>query len=128
MPAPCRFCVANNHAPLPDGSNPPCERDFLTTHEALALLDYTSDDVHCFISNGRVLIGGDWSKEEIKNYMDNSLAIEIAVTDGMARGMKHGICVWPNENPQDCRFFQTNEEKLRAYERQYGKVSEPKYG
>jgi hypothetical protein len=103
-------------------------REFLTVDEALSVLDYSSDDVHCFISNGMALIGGDWSTKEVKDYMENAIAIEIAKPDGMARNMKHGLCVWGNENMQDCRFFQTDEDKLRAWEALHGKEKDRKYG
>lgn len=111
MPIKCHFCENNTH-PYNDVL---CERFFITVDEAISLLDYSADDVHVFIANGMgMLIGCDWQIPEIINLLENAKHIEIA--GGVARSMKHAICVHINNDDQENRFLASNEDKLIAFE------------
>lgn len=118
MPAKCRFCENNTHS----GDDPVCERLFLTPPEAYDMLVIDNDNVHVFIATGMgVIVGADWSVDSIKDLLSKSPGIEIADPEGIARAMKHGVCVAINDNAQENHFLQAHEDKLKAFEEVYRK-------
>lgn len=90
-------------------------RRFITTDEAIRLLP-EGEEIHTFIANGMVLIGADWSRDDIIEILRTADHIEI--TGPHARGMKHGIAVWDDtaKYESDIRYIETDTEKLDEFD------------
>ena len=100
------------------------QRIFITADEAISVL-YDVDGVgHTFKSSGGMIFGADWEITEIEKELREADKIEIS--GDMARGMRHGICVFPKgaKYLKDLIFVETNEDKLKALEESYLNTSE----
>jgi hypothetical protein len=60
-----------------------------------------------------MLIGGDWSREDIKELIENCEYIEMTDQKGEARRMGHGLAVMSNGWHY---FIETPESNLKAFE------------
>lgn len=91
---------------------------FLTFEQAEKLLP-EGKTVHTFYNNGLMLAGADWDRGEILDKLKNSDHIEL--TGDGARGMGHGMCAY-NEGDTlgDVLFIETDEEKVKALEKEVG--------
>lgn len=86
------------------------DRRFITPQEAISLLN-DGDTVHTFRNLGGMLIGADWSRENIiETLKSNPDKIEIG-GEG-CRGMNHGLIL----NDNGFLFIETNEEKLNEFD------------
>lgn len=85
---------------------------FLTPEQAIDLLP-DKETIHTICTPGlRLLFGSDWTREElIEELKKPNMTIEVV--GNMARGLGHGICMYP---PQPCydqlRFIETDMDKL----------------
>ena len=88
------------------------ERLFLTEEAAINILP-DGEQIHTFRNSGFMLLGADWDREDIIQEIRKADSREI--TGKMARGLKHGLCLW-NEGcmQSDALFVETNMEKLDA--------------
>ncbi len=109
MPAKCYFCVNELHHADPEN----CTRLMVTPEEALSFM---VEPYHSFVSCGLGLLGCDSSLELIEDLLKNAKYIEIACTDGVARAMKHGLCVHLDGVDY---FYEADEELLKSYEEKY---------
>jgi hypothetical protein len=66
-------------------------RMILTADEAIAMLP-EGDDVHTFTGKMPMLIGTDWSKEDVTDGLKKSLHIELS--GEMACSLGHRVCFW----------------------------------
>jgi len=85
------------------------ERLFLTKEQALSTLP-EGEDIHCFVSGG-ILIGADWSRKQVEEYIKNAETVEIG--GGMCRSMGHGLAVFGTDG---LKFFEAKEEALSKLE------------
>ena len=79
------------------------EAEKLSYEDAVKLLP-EGDTVHTFRSNGMMLLGADWKREELLALMKASPFINRTI--GTARAMKHGLCI----NAHGPLFIETVEE------------------
>lgn len=86
------------------------ERVYLTTEEALGVMDWTGDRVHTFRAGGCAIIGCDWDRADVERWLASH---EAELTGPMARGMGHGVGGLDAQGPL---MFATNEERLLALE------------
>ena len=96
------------------------QRIFITQEEAMSVLP-EGEDIHTFINSGGMLIGADWSRQNVEERLRNSVKIEIA--GGVARNMGHGIVSYlQNAKYQgDLLFISHDEDRLKALEEKYEK-------
>lgn len=87
------------------------ERLFLTKEQALSTLP-EGEDIHCFVSGG-ILIGADWSREQVEQYIKDADTAEIG--GGMCRRMGHGLAVFGTDG---LKFFEAKEEVLQKLEKE----------
>lgn len=87
------------------------ERLFLTKEQALSALP-EGEDIHCFVSGG-ILIGADWSREQVEQYIKDADTAEIG--GGMCRRMGHGLAVFGTDG---LKFFEAKEEVLQKLEKE----------
>jgi len=87
------------------------ERLFLTKEQALSALP-EDKDIHCFVSGG-ILIGADWSREQVERYIKDADTAEIG--GGMCRRMGHGLAVFGTDG---LKFFEAKEEVLQKLEKE----------
>ena len=73
--------------------------------------------VHVFTKPGFGLVGMDWSKESIKELIEDSEDIQVG--GDACRNMSHGIVVYPKGTKlqSELRFIEHNEEKLAEFEK-----------
>ena len=92
------------------------ERVFLTTEEALGVLNWHDDNgcaaVHTFRAGGFAIIGCDWPRASVEAWL---AAHEVELTGPMARGMGHGIGGLDDLGPL---MLATDESRLAALEAQ----------
>lgn len=62
----------------------------LTVDEAVSALA-GGEKIHCFTSGGGLLIGTDWDREFVEEYIKDSSYRTVG--QGMCRGMGHGVVV-----------------------------------
>ena len=86
------------------------ERLYLTKEQALSALP-EGENVHCFVSGG-ILIGTDWSREQVEQYIEEADSVEIG--GGMSRRMGHGLAVFGTDG---LKFFEAKEEVLQKLEK-----------
>lgn len=67
------------------------EKVILTAEQAKAMMA-DGDMVHTFRSAGRVLIGGDWSRDELEELIEAGAQCELG--GEMCTRMKHGLVIW----------------------------------
>lgn len=86
---------------------------YLTFEEAVSLLP-EGETIHTFIS-GPVLIGADWSREDI---LDKLYKSTIELTGPNARGMGHGIAAYKfgSKYYEELLLIETDAEKLAEFE------------
>jgi hypothetical protein len=91
---------------------------YLTPEEAISLLP-NDECVHTFYNAEFGLVGADWSKQEIIEKL-NAPGMVIELTGEMARGMKHGMCVYSESAKylNEVLFVETDEEKLLFFEKE----------
>lgn len=87
------------------------ERLFLTKEQALSTLP-EGEDIHCFVSGG-ILIGADWSREQVEQYIKDADTAEIG--GEMCRRMGHGLAVFGTDG---LKFFEAKEEVLQKLEKE----------
>jgi len=78
------------------------ERVYVSPSEAKAMLA-DGDSVHCFLNPGGILLGADWSREDVHAYLDAAETIELAGEPATA--MKHGLVA--RQPRDDWHFFAT---------------------
>lgn len=85
---------------------------YLTYDEAVSLLPY-EDEIHTFINNG-ILIGADWSREDILDKLRKST---IELSGPTATAMGHGIAAYSvdGKSYKGLLFIETNAEKLAEF-------------
>ena len=67
------------------------EKTILSAEQAEAMLA-DGEDVHAFVNPGvNVLLGADWGREEVLQYLKTATSIELA--GPAATRMKHGLAV-----------------------------------
>ena len=87
------------------------DKKSITLNEAIALLP-NSEEIHTFRSGGWALIGCDWSKENILEYLEkHKEAIELS--GDRARSMNHGLVLFDNSG---ALFIKTDKEKLDSFD------------
>ena len=89
------------------------EKVFLTKEQALSALP-KGDKVHCFVASG-ILLGADWNREQVEQYIEESKSIEIG--GEMSRKMGHGLAVFGTDG---LKFFEAEEEVLSKLEKRKG--------
>lgn len=89
------------------------ERIFLNKEQAIDCLVINEGQVHNFIPAPFGIIGADWGIKDVEKCFDEADSIEIG--GSQCRAMKHGIAVVKGENAY---FFESNEEKLKKYEKE----------
>ena len=99
-------------------------RIFLTPEQAIELLP-EDDDIHTYISDGRVLIGLYWIRGNLIKKIREADYREVSGPH--ARAMNHGICIYDKSAIfiSDLLFFETNMELL---DRLYPDVEEDDNG
>lgn len=85
------------------------EKIRLTPEEAIACLP-DGDLIHTLYSNGFVLVGADWDRQEVIDHINKHNGAEIA--GPAARRMNHGICL----DAASRLFCEHDEAKLAALE------------
>lgn len=90
---------------------------YITKEQAVSILP-DGESVHTFMNAGFVLVGADWSREDILDKLGKSDILELAGAG--ARGLGHGICAYDKtaKTQGDLLFIETNEEKLAALEKE----------
>lgn len=93
------------------------KRLLLTKEQAKDLLK-EGELIHTFMQSGPCMIGADWDKAEAIKEIDKAVCIEAS--GDMARGMKHGLCIWRDVGNDNARpiFIEHDEAKLVALEAQ----------
>lgn len=89
-------------------------KKFITPEEAINVLP-GGETIHTFISNGVMLIGADWDREDVlKNINDPEYVIEI--TGPEARNLGHGLAVYLKNCTKlsEVLFVETDKERLDA--------------
>lgn len=91
------------------------DRVFLTPDEAISVLP-DGEYVHVFIS-GAMLLGANWRRADVEKLIREAERIEIA--GEVARGIGHGLCVYPAgvKYARDLRFVATDSDRLDLIER-----------
>ena len=89
------------------------KRLYLTKEQALSALP-EGGSIHCFASGG-ILIGADWSREQVEQYIEEADSVEIG--GGMSRGMGHGLAAFGTDG---LKFFEAKEEVLQKLEKEAG--------
>lgn len=72
------------------------ERIILTVDEAIAMLP-EEESIHTFLQGGGILLGADWSAEEVRESLRQSIRIELS--GHTATSMGHGLVFW--RGPKD---------------------------
>lgn len=90
-------------------------RRILTVEEAISLLP-DGESVHTFINGGFGLMGADWNREEIIDRIRGAERREI--TGPMARGMGHGLVLYPTnaKYQSDLLFVETDKARLDEFD------------
>jgi hypothetical protein len=118
MPAKCKWCENNNHGDHDKEQHPTCERHFLTSSEAWAIIAESKphDAMIHVVANPRenILVGGERTRKEIKDMLETADYIEHCDPEGHARKMKHGLYLMDSSHRG--WFVETDEEALKAYE------------
>lgn len=88
-------------------------KKYLSYDEAVSLLPY-EDEIHTFINNG-ILIGANWSREDILDKLRKST---IELSGPTATAMGHGIAAYSVDEGKykELLFIETNAEKLAEFE------------
>lgn len=86
------------------------EKHYLTVDQALSVLP-DGDTIHCFVSGG-MLLGADWDRADVENYIQSAETREIG--GKMCRSMGHGLAVYGKGG---MKFFEANENKLIKIEK-----------
>ena len=55
------------------------------------LLEYKDDQIHNFIPSSMVIMGADWSKESVIDYVRKSERLAILTGDSMRHNMNHAL-------------------------------------
>lgn len=113
MPAPCYFCVNNSHDP---NDPPPCNRAMITKEEAWQLIGNNRKRKFHVYRNPAVnaLVGIDWARKDIKDLLEKSQFVELALKNGHARKMKHGVVAfWEGKH----YYIEALEEAIDAFEK-----------
>lgn len=88
------------------------ERVTLTPDDALSVLDWQDDEVHCFVNPGvGMLVGADHERASVEKLFRTTNWLELA--GDQARQMKHGVVA---RDRIGFLFFATDEAKLAALE------------
>lgn len=82
----------------------------LTIDEAVSALD-GDDTVHCYLDVGMALIGADWSRKEVLEFLAGADWITIGA--GMCRGMNHAVIA---RNDGKVRLFASKADRLAEIE------------
>ena len=93
-------------------------RRILSFAEAVKLLP-EGETVHTFYNLPNMLVGADWSLADVLHALAAE-GVRIELTGEQARKTGHGMCVHPNKETyyqSDILFIETDEERLRAFER-----------
>ncbi len=87
-------------------------KKFLTSEEAINLLP-DGDEIHTFYNFPLGLVGADWERKYVIEKLNNPNN-KIEICGEAARGMNHGICVYPNReiSQSDILFIETDMDKL----------------
>jgi hypothetical protein len=92
------------------------DRKKLSVDEALSVLNIRKDGdesfVHSFRGGGMIVIGRDWSLEDVKICIEG---FNIEVAGEVARGMGHGLV---SIDDHGAVFFETDKEKLNKLDSQ----------
>lgn len=90
-------------------------RLFLTLEQALDVLPQDKE-IHCFVNTPFGLIGADWSKQKVREALENAETIEIG--GEQCKSLSHAlVCIPRNAKKQsDLYFFQSDKEKIDYYE------------
>lgn len=91
------------------------KKRFLSAEEAISLLP-DGESVHTVINGGFGLLGADWNREDIIDKIRGAERREI--TGPMARGMGHGLALYPpNAKYQsDLLFVETDKARLDEFD------------
>ena len=90
------------------------DKRYISYKQAIHLLP-DSETIHTFLNpNGGLLVGADWSREEILDKLQNSDVIEIAGERSKAMG--HGMAAYDHESRGYVLFIETDAERLAAFE------------
>lgn len=91
------------------------EKRFLSAEEAIILLP-DGESVHTFINDCYGLVGADWNRQDIIDKIHGAERREI--TGPMARGMGHGLALYPpNAKYQsDLLFVETDKARLDEFD------------
>lgn len=87
------------------------ERKYLTPEQAIACLN-EGDQIHTFLNPGNILLGADWSREEVIETLQNH-PDKIEIGGDQCRAMKHGLVVWRGDEPV---FIEADEDKLKQFD------------
>lgn len=89
------------------------ERKFITPQQAESLL-MDGENIHTFVNpNANILIGADWSREEIVSLF-NKHSDKIEIGGDACRSMGHGIVVWRSSDSP--LFIESDKDKLNQFD------------
>lgn len=96
------------------------ERRYLTLEEAISILP-DGDVIHTQIQKGMMLIGADWSREDIIDKIQKSERIEITGPHARAMGYGLALCGKNAKYQSDILFVETDKKRLDALDPQEDK-------
>lgn len=89
------------------------DRIILTKEEAVSLLP-EAEEIHCFSSSRGMLIGADWSRKSVVDWI--AIAESCEIGGAMCRRMGHGLVV--NGKDDSVLFFEADKDKLDKLEKE----------
>jgi len=88
------------------------EKIFLTAEQAIGLLS-NEEDIHTFRSWTGILIGADWSRNELIRSFQSAGNEDIQIGGDQCKAMGHGLVLFTGNDPL---FIEVDKEKLQKLE------------